>query len=135
MIAAGNGGDWPHVSDFDSDSEDDSPSYFAGDMIPQRYAEPDNELIVVGGVYADGVMVGFSTQPGLTLPGGGWIQDLEDPLAPPDARLGSVDIYAQAEGVACFGIGGAIVAEVGTSFSSPIVVSHLSNCCSFRIAR
>lgn len=135
VLAAGNGGDWPHESDSDSDSEDDKESYFAGDVIPTRYAEPDNELIVVGGVYGDGVMVGYSTQPGTTLPGGSWIQDLGDPLAPPDAKLGSVDIYAQAEGIVCFGVGGAVVGIFGTSYSSPMVVSQSSNCCSSWITR
>jgi hypothetical protein len=135
VMAAGNLG-WPLAM------RDPYPEkrHFTGDLVPQRLAEPDNELISVGAVDFAGSMVPWQSQPGVTL-------DYQyDPytdigVQPPDpcpaevlARtrdghcFGVVDIYAAGLRVPSPHIGGwhpdvPYAERDGTSFAAPQVVS------------
>ncbi|KAK4452608.1 hypothetical protein QBC34DRAFT_455462 [Podospora aff. communis PSN243] len=90
-------------------TRDPAQQVYMGDMVPQRFAGPDSEIIAVGGVYHDGSMIQWQTQPGvtITLPGGGrgGIQPYRGAPCPAEIRakwhddgycFGGVDIFAPA---------------------------------------
>lgn len=123
VTAAGNLGKWPMR--FPSEARG---CLFTGDMMPMRYASPDNEVIGVGGATEDGQLWTDSSPRGfskvLSDRSVVAIQDPNNPRLGPDDLLGSVDIYARALQVDTMGIGGIQTKRDGTSYSAPQVVGR-----------
>ncbi|KAK4450400.1 hypothetical protein QBC34DRAFT_424560 [Podospora aff. communis PSN243] len=134
VMAAGNLG-WP-LANGDPYPE---KRHFTGDLVPQRFAEPDNELISVGATHFSGSMVAWQSQPGVTVDYQHDPEYVDIGIQPPDPCpaqvlsryqdghcFGVVDMYAAGSRVPSPPIGGwhpdiPYSERDGTSFAAPQV--------------